>query len=208
MKLFFTRTSPYSRKVRLVIREKGLENRIEEIQVDPYQDDTELQTVNPLGKVPALLLDDGEPLFDSPVICQYLDALTDAHPLVPAADPERWAALRWEALADGITDAAYNLVMEGRRPEQEQSSSWISRWTREIRRALAHCEQRTVELEAGPGLASLAMGAAIGYLEFRLPELLREAERTEKLAFSQLHDWYRAFATRPSMLATRPDQPQ
>jgi len=205
MKLYYTKTSPYSRKVRLVIREKGLEHLVEEIVVDPFRDDPELQAVNPLGKVPALRLDDGETLFDSPVICQYLDGLTELCPLLPAAGWERWSTLRWEALADGIADAAYNMVMERRRPAPEQSPSWIGHWSREIQRALDELERRIPELNGDPTLAQLAVGAAVGYLDFRVPELLYEAQSPQVAAFPRLQTWYETFATRPSMAATRPE---
>ena len=205
MKLYYTKTSPYSRKVRLVISEKGLGDLVEEIQVDPFQEDPVLRSVNPLGKVPALRLDDGEALFDSPVICHYLDALSDGRPLVPAEGWERWAVLRREALADGLADAAYNMVMERRRPAQEQSPSWIDFWSDEIRCGLEDLERRVPEFASGLTLAQIAAGAAIGYLDFRVPELLYEAQRPQVAAFPGLQTWYRAFATRPSMIATRPE---
>lgn len=205
MKLYYTQTSPYSRKVRLVIREKGLEKEIEEILVDPFQDDPELQAMNPLGKVPTLWLDDGTTLFDSPVICEYLDSLADGHSLLPATGRDRWLTMRWQALADGLTDATYNLVMERRRPAEEQSPAWIGHWSREIQRTLEECEEQIAELDGDLGLAQLAVGAAIGYLDFRVPELLYEAECPQVAAFPRLYAWYGDFATRPSMVTTRPE---
>ncbi|QYZ65247.1 MAG: hypothetical protein OI74_07890 [Gammaproteobacteria bacterium (ex Lamellibrachia satsuma)] len=205
MKLYYTQTSPYSRKVRLVIREKGLEKGIEEIVVDPFRDEPELQAINPLGKVPTLQLDDGTTLFDSPVICEYLDGLTEGRLLLPATGQDRWLALRWQALADGMTDVAYSLVMERRRPAEAQSPPWIDQWSREIQRALGKCEHWVAELDGPPGLAQLAVGAAVGYLDFRVPELLYEAECPQVAAFPRLYSWYGTFATRPSMVTTRPD---
>jgi len=206
MKLYYTKTSPYARKVRLVIREKAFEHLVEEILVDPSCDDAELQAVNPLGRVPALRLDDGETLFDSPVICRYLDALPGGRPLLPATGWGQWSALRWEALADGVTDAAYNLVMERRRPAPQQSSSSIGSWSREILRGLGAMEQRIREFGKDPTLAQVAAGAAVGYLDFRVPELLYENQCPQIAAFPRLQSWYQAFATRPSMAATRPEE--
>lgn len=205
MKLYYTQTSPYSRKVRLLIREKGLAQEVEEIVVDPFGDDPELQMMNPLGQVPTLRLNDGATLFDSPVICEYLDSLMQERPLLPMTGGDRWLALRWQALADGMTDAAYNIVMERRRPADTQSPSWIGHWSLEIQRALAECERRVAELDGDPGLAQLAVGAAIGYLDFRVPELLYQTQCPQVAAFPRLHIWYGNFATRPSMVATRPE---
>lgn len=205
MKLYYTKTSPYSRKVRLVVREKGFEHLVEEILVDLIRDDAKLQAVNPLGRVPSLRLDDGETLFDSPVICRYLDALPGGRPLVPATGWEYWSTLRWEALADGVTDAAYSLVMERRRPAPQQSAPAIDAWSREILRGLGAMDQRIGEIGKDPSLAQVAVGAAVGYLDFRVPELLYENQCPQVAAFPRLQTWYQAFATRPSMAATRPE---
>lgn len=208
MKLYYSSTSPYARKVRLAIIEKGLGDLVEEILVDPFQDNLDLRAVNPLRRVPALRLDDGKSLFDSPVICHYLDDLSERCPLVPKTGWGRWSTLRWEALADGLMDAAYNLVMERRRPTPEQSSSWIGHWSAEIRDALDELECHISELDGDPTLAHLAVGAAIGYLDFRLPELLYEAQCPQVAAFPRLQSWYQAFATRLSMTATHPGNRQ
>jgi glutathione S-transferase len=110
-------------------------------------------------------------LFDSPVICRYLDRLDDV-PLISASGWQQWEVLRWEALADGLTDAAYNLVMEQRsRPEQERSPPTMQRWSAEIIRTLQYIETRLETLGDALTLAHIALGAAVGYLEFRLPQL-------------------------------------
>ncbi|HHS84345.1 MAG TPA: hypothetical protein ENK38_05385, partial [Gammaproteobacteria bacterium] len=96
MKLFYSKTSPYSRKVRLVIHEKGLQQAITSVVCNPFDEVPELEAANPLGKVPTLIMDDGASLYDSPVICAYLDTLTPDR-LIPESGRERWNVLRWEA---------------------------------------------------------------------------------------------------------------
>ena len=198
MKLYYSHTSPYSRKVRLLIYEKGLHDQVMQILCNPFDDTAELKAANPLGKIPTLIMDNGEALFDSPVICEYLDCLGTNSRLVPESGQERWQTLRWEALADGMTDAAYNMVMEKRRPEQEQSNKWATLWSEEILRSLHHIEHNLPTLPDQITLAQLALAAAIGYLEFRLPELLTASECV--LAKS----WYAHFKDRESMMETRP----
>jgi len=179
--------------------EKGLDTRIETIPVNVNQPTPDLLAANPLGKIPALLLDNGETLFDSPVICHYLDSLA-APALIPQTGWRHWEVLRWEALADGLTDAAYNLAMEQRsRPETERSPAAMQRWATEITRTLQYMEKQLDSLGTGLTLAHLALGAAIGYLELRLPQLLQDAD------CPQLSDWYRQFRKHPAMQATRPD---
>lgn len=198
MTLFYSPTSPYARKVRLLALEKGLDARITTVTVDVSKPTVELLASNPLGKVPALLLENGEALFDSPVICRYLDRLDDV-PLIPASGWQQWEVLRWEALADGLTDAAYNLVMEQRsRPEQERSPPTMQRWSAEIIRTLQYIETRLETLGDVLTLAHIALGAAVGYLEFRLPQLLQEARCPHIIT------WYAVFRQRPAMLATQP----
>ncbi|MEN9503670.1 MAG: hypothetical protein RI964_2955 [Pseudomonadota bacterium] len=198
MKLFYSPASPYARKVRMLAIETGLDSRIEFVVVDTMTPDAALLNANPLGKIPTLLLDNGEALFDSPVICRYLDSLAAAH-LLPTAGDALWDVLRWEALADGVMDAAYNLVMERRsRPENERSPRTMLRWAIEITRTLQHIETRLPALGTELSLAHIALGAAVGYVEFRLPQILVEA------ACPQLNAWYAAYKTRPAMEMTQP----
>ena len=128
MKLRYSPTSPYVRKVLVCAKERGLDGRIEPVPTNPTDPKTDLAKYNPLVKVPALVLDDGEVLYDSPVICDYLDSLHDSEPLIPAAGPARWAALRQQALADGILDAAILRMIETtRRPEALRWAGWSER---------------------------------------------------------------------------------
>lgn len=198
MRLYYSETSPYARKVRLVVREKGLQDRVEELLCRPFDDPAELIAANPLGKVPALILDQGQCLYDSPVLCAYLDQLTPEPELIPQKGPARWNTLRWEALSDGILDAAYNLVMERRRPEGESSPTWLNRWIGEIGRCLNKVEIDLELLPAQLTLAQLALATALGYLDFRLPDLAWRGGR------EGLGAWYRDFSQRPAMQDTWP----
>lgn len=204
MKLYYSNTSPYSRKVRLVTFEKGLSDQIEEVVVNPFEDNPELNAANPLGKIPALLLDDCSALFDSPLLCRYLDSLSTAPRLIPRDSSEKWQVLRWEALADGMTDAAYNIVMERRRPPAQQSPEWLGRWAADIQRVLQVMEGQIGELGADLTLVHLAVGAAIGYLDLRIPETLYEAACPQPAAYPRLLRWYESFRLRPSMQETEP----
>ena len=203
MKLFYSNTSPYSRKARLVMIEKGLHEQIEEVLVNPFDNNAELKKVNPLGKIPVLVSENSESLFDSPVICRYLDSLPSARPaLIP--DCMQWSISRWEALADGMMDAIYNIVMERRRPVSEQSHSWIARWVADVASVLTEMEAQIGKLDADITLAHIAAGVSVGYLELRLPNLMYESTCPQVAMYPKLLAWYEKMNTRPSMLATRP----
>ena len=202
MKLYYSKTSPYSRKVLLMIHEKGLQQVITSVACNPFEEVRELEAVNPLGKVPSLILDDGSSLYDSPVICAYLDTLTSDRLIAesgPETNSERWNILRWEALCDGVLDAIYNIVMERRRDTQEQSSSWIEQWKTQVIRSLDHMEANIDSLPAQISLAQLSLGATLGYLDFRLSDLDWHNQRPALAA------WYDDFSERDAMKNTRPE---
>ena len=213
MKLYYSNTSPYSRKVRLLIREKGVESLIEEILVNPFGEDSEnkkLLMANPLGKIPTLILDNGTALYDSPVICRYLDSLeslADTNSLITGDDKQQLSILRWEAMADGLTDATYNIAIERKRPANEQSSTWIDRWSSEIKRTLLHIEKHLDEInssgQSNLTLAHLALASAISYLELRFPEGLLESEASQVAVAPKTLAWYKQFKTRPAMQTTQ-----
>ena len=136
MRLRYSPTSPYVRKVSVCAIEFGLAERIERIPTDTLDPKTDLAEHNPLVKVPALVLEDGEVLYDSPVICEYLDSLHDGAKIFPPAGPERWTALRQQALGDGILDAAILCMLETlRRPEALRWRGWIDKQTGKVTRA-------------------------------------------------------------------------
>ena len=167
MKLYITIPSPFARKCRIVAREKGLE--VEEIVADPYANAPELLASNPLVQVPALIAEDGLPLTDSPVICEYLDAIGTGPRLLPDGGRERLSVRRLETLANGALEMGVKLVLEKRRPEHERSPSWIERWTTNMGRALDGLEA------AAPDAGALDMGVitadiAVTWIGFRHPD--------------------------------------
>lgn len=171
MDLIVSPTSPYARKARIARLEKALQSEVQVIEANPLDEDSRSLTRNPLGKVPSLILSDGNVLFDSPVICAYLDAMGEGPELIPSAFEARWPCERAEALADGVMDAAVNMVMEYRRPDAQKSAFWIDRWKTAIFHGLdmmgADLSHRKDEFDIG----AISCAVALGYLDFRLPEL-------------------------------------
>jgi glutathione S-transferase len=199
MKLYMNPASPFARKVRIVIRELDLARLVEEVPVSPQTSD-ELRRFNPLGKIPALVLNDGSTLLDSRVICEYLNELGGGK-FFPGMSvwrevSGRWRALTLQALGDGICDAAVARVYEGRRPEAERSKEAAEKYLAQITRALDALER--ARFNDPPTIGEIAVGCALGYLDFRLPELDWRATRPH------LRDWYETFSQYPSMQATRP----
>jgi glutathione S-transferase len=198
MKLYITVPSPYARKCRIVAREKGLADRLEEIAVDPYANAPELLASNPLVQVPTLIAGDGLPLNDSPVICEYLDAMGSGPRLLPGDGPDRLRVRRLETLANGALEMGVKLVLEKRRPEHERSPSWIERWTANMGRALDGLEA------ASPDASRLDMGVitagvAVTWIGFRHPDYDWRTGRPGLVALQA------ALEARPSFLQTRPD---
>ena len=199
MKLFHSPTSPYVRKVRVTVREKGLTGKVEDVAVNSMEDGTPLLAHNPLSKVPTLLLDDGTALFDSPVICEYLDAQAANPVLIPAKGPERWEVLRHQAMTDGLMDAAFAYVMELRREESERSAMWMARWLGAINRCVDVLEAEIGQLGGAVTLAHIGAGCALGYLDLRYTGIVDWRRDHPALA-----TWYAGFAERPSMQETVP----
>jgi glutathione S-transferase len=205
MKLRFSPTSPFVRKVMVTAIEAGIEKRLEPVATVTTDPLSGLTKDNPLGKVPALILDNGESLYDSPVICEYLDSLHGGHKLFPATGPARWTALRRQALSDGLMDAGVLAMVEGRRPEGERSPGWVAMQKAKVARAVAALETEAERLgdPAGPAdIGTIAVGVAMGYVEFRK---LAEGWRA---THPRLAHWFDAFAKRPSMQATLPQDPK
>lgn len=197
MQLIYAKPSPYSRKVRVTVLEKGLADRVEDIIVSPLEDPAALLEANPLGKVPALRLDDGRCLYDSWVICEYLDSLAPSPRLVPDGGA-RFEVLRRAALADGVLDAAVTARLELLRPEAMRWAPWTDRQRRAIERGLAVMEQDVAALGPAPTLAHIEFAVTLEYLDFRLPEVAWRAGHPALAA------WLGEFSQRPSMRATVP----
>jgi len=173
MKLIASLTSPYARKVRIVLAEKKIECDL--VEDSPWAPDTSVPDYNPLGKVPVLVLDDGTNLFDSRVIVQYLDTVSPVSRLIPETGRQRIAVKRWEALADGVCDAAAAIVIELRRPAKQQSREWIDRQRQKVELGVkglaSDLGERAWCNGEGYSLADIATGCALAYLDFRLPDV-------------------------------------
>lgn len=199
MQLFYSPTSPYARKCRVVARERGLMGDLEEAACNPMEDPAALHASNPLGKVPCLVLDDGMAVFDSPVIAEYLDGLGNAPALIPAAGSARFKVLVAAALAQGMTDSALAITMEGRRPEAQRSPDAVTRWQASIVRGLDEMPDHLQGLPGDLTMGHIACGCLLGYLDLRHGALEWRKGRDALAA------WFAEFNARPAMQETDPN---
>lgn len=173
MKLIMSQASPYARKVRIVAIEKHIE--LELIEDSPSSPDTHVPEYNPLGKIPVLIMDDGETLYDSRVIVEFLDYRTPVHRILSQDHNLRIAARQWEALADGVCDAAVLELVESRRPLEQQSEAWKIRQHQKVERGLQMMSKQLAEnvwcVDDEFGLADIAVGCVLGFLDLRFKEL-------------------------------------
>ncbi len=196
MKLYYGLTSPYARKVLVVLLEKGLEAEI--INTPPLEPNTPLNAVNPLGKIPALITDTGELLVNSPLICAYLNSLASDTPLLQTAGA-KWSIQNLESLGDGIMDAAFSLTMEKNRPAQEQSSFWKERWRGAIERTVSYISSLPELFEEELNIGQISVAIALDYLLFRHPEINWQSQSLD------LTNWHASFSQRPHLKTTHPD---
>jgi glutathione S-transferase len=201
LRLVGSQTSPYVRKVRIVMAEKRIEYNLE--LEDVWSADTRIHESNPLGKVPCLIMEDGGAVFDSRVIVEYLDTMTPVSKLLPPSGRERAEVRTWEALGDGLIDAAILARLEQtQRPPEQQSPAWIDRQMDKVNRALAAMSRGLAEKAWCNGhsysLADIAVGCALGYLDFRFPHI-RWRDTHPNLA-----RLYEKLAARPSFAETQP----
>jgi glutathione S-transferase len=201
MKLIGSLTSPYVRKVRIVFLEKKVDVDLEIDNV--WAADTKIAQSNPLGKVPCLILDDGEAIYDSRVIAEYADALSPVSKLIPGDNRERATVKTWEALADGVLDASILARLEMTwKPEDQRSSAWVDRQTEKIQNSL----RQMSELLGGNAwchsnqmtLADISVGCALGYLLFRFPNIKWQAQ------YPNLDRLYEKLLQRSSFIETEP----
>jgi glutathione S-transferase len=201
MKLFHSPTSPYVRKVMVIAIEKGLDGQIEKIptSVTPLKREGDLPAKNPIGKVPCLLTDDGRALFDSPVICAYLDSLK-APALIPDDSKGRFASMTLEALADGLLDAGILLRYEATlRPEEKRWQPWIDGQMAKIMGVIDALENTYGEQLAGPlTMGQIAVACALGWFDFRFGHVDWRKDHPKVAAFAA------KMADRPSIKATTP----
>ena len=199
MLLRHSHTSPFVRKVTVLLHETGLTGRVALETVDGWSEPHALTADNPMSMVPTLVRDDGSSLFDSPVICEYLDGLHTGPRLVPAEGEARWRVLREQALADGILDCAVLIFMETvKRPPELRWDWWVELKRRAIVRSLDWLEHNAAELERPVDLGLISIGVALAYLD------LRGAVGDWRPGRPALATWHAAFAARPSMIATAP----
>lgn len=203
MKLIGSLTSPYVRKVRVVMAEKKLDYDF--VLENVWADDTQIQVHNPLGKVPCLIMEDSGSLFDSRVIVEYLDTLSPVGRLIPQQSRDRAATKCWEAIGDGVLDAAIAIHIEThRRPAELRSEDWISRQYQKISVALESMDKSLDDQPFCMGvnfsLADVAVGCALGYLDLRFPQLDWRADH------SNLQRLDEKLQSRPSFVSTLPPQ--
>lgn len=203
MKLIGASASPYVRKVRIVMAEKKLDYQF--VQENVWADDTTIAASNPLGKVPCLVMEGGEAVFDSRVIVEYLDTLSPVGKLIPAQGRERAEVKTWEALADGVMDAGVLARLEAtwaHRKDSERSQAWIDRQLRKVNDGVKSMSQGLGDKPYCSGihlsLSDIAAGCALGWLEFRFPEIGWRAEHPN---LGKLMD---KLMQRPSFADTRP----
>ena len=201
MKLFYSPASPYVRKVMVLLHETGLEPNVERIAVpvSPVQANADVQKQNPLAKIPAFITDAGETLYDSPVICEYLDAQAGGGKFFPPAGPRRWTALRRQALGDGILDAAILVRYEGTiRPEARRWDDWSRGQWQKVEAGIAEIEREAAAFGDTFDIGTIALCCALGYLDLRFSDRQWRAKAPKTVA------WMQKFAERPSMKKTAP----
>jgi glutathione S-transferase len=198
MKLRYSSASPFVRKVLVFAHETGLAGQIECIKTDVWADGSDIVKDNPLGKIPALVTPDGT-FIGSALCCEYLDSLHGGPRLIPAETPQRWSALQRHSLADGIIEAAVAYIVESiRRPEALVYAGMQERQRAKILRALDRIEATAGQAGGAVDLAAITLGCALGYLDFRHPNI------DWRLSRPALASWFAAFDERTSMRATKP----
>lgn len=195
MKLFYSPTSPYVRKVATCALACGLEGRIEQVSTNPWDSPAALLAQNPLSKVPCLVTEDGVALFDSPVICEYLNDI-GAGTLFPPPGAARWRALKLQAIGDGIADAAILRRLESSRPQEEARTGVMERYHAAVTRALDLLE-RDPPLDH-MDIGTISVACALGYLDFRF------AHEDWRPGRPTLERWYAAISERAEIKATKP----
>ena len=197
MKLFYSHASPYARKIRVLLRELKLESRVAEVLADPLANEPGFLAANPLGKIPCLILDDGQSLYDSDVIAQFLLELAGERDRFLGGG-RRW---HWEKLhshACGLMDAAVALRIEKTKPAEQQSPLWGERHRQALSRRLAYLETEWPAVPAGAHMLALVAACVLAYLDFRHPDIEWRG------GCPRLAAWFAEFSARPSFQETQP----
>ena len=202
MKLWYSPASPFVRKCLIVAHERDLTDRIEIMDASANVVDPDMRIVesNPAGKIPTMLLEDGQVLFDSRVICAWLDTLHDGKKLMPRSGAKRFEIMTLEALGDAIMDAAVsNRYETALRPPEYQWKAWSDGQMGKVKASLDQLEKQWIRsLGRNPNMGSIAVAAALGYLDFRYPDLNWRRGRPK------LTRWFKRFGERPSFMETEP----
>jgi glutathione S-transferase len=202
MKLISSLTTPYGRKVRIVLAEKHLDAA--SLDENVWAADTKVPLYNPLGKIPVLILDDGTALYDSRVIVEYLDGAAPGTRLIPENNRERAMVKRWEALGDGIADAGIAVFLERKRPPETQGQEWMTRQLGKIESGIAFAARELVDRKFCNGdtfsLADISLACALLWCEFRLPEI------NWRETYPNLRAWIQRIESRPEFIATQPQK--
>ncbi len=205
MKLRYSPTSPYVRKISVTIIELGLEDDVTNVPTNVWDAECDIANDNPLGKVPTLVADDGKAIYDSPVIVEFLESLASADKnirLIPPSGDMRWKVLRLQALADGVLDAAILKFLELRRSENERSAAWMKRQESVIERGYAALDREAASFaDGGIDIGQISTACLLGWYEFRFPGFSWRGD------CPSLSRWFDTFSTRPSMQKTGPKEP-
>ena len=201
MKLYYSTTSPFVRKVNVLAIEVGLDKQIEWVTTNPWQAEDELTAENPLSKIPTLITDSEKVIYDSRVICEYLDSLHDGNKMIPTEGESRWQVLRLQALADGILEAGILRFLERKRSAEQQSEDFDSMQKNSVERGLNYLENTVSDWGSNLDLGVLSVACTLGWLDFRFANDNWRANR------SKLTKWHESFSKRPSMINTIPTDP-
>ena len=196
MKLLITPPSPFARKARIVILEKGLQDICEIVPVDLNQDFEHIRAVNPLGKIPALIRDDASPLVDSKVICEFLDSLNPKSNVLPPVGPARWDVLQNQAIADGLADAGVVMLVHKRLIGGDLPEIAIARHMDAMVRSLDNMEAQVESFGTAFDLGQISYVSALDWIDFRYPDIAWKTGRPN------LSAWYASIQERPSIKAT------
>lgn len=202
MKLYYSSTSPFVRKVNVFAIEVGLDKNIEWVSTNPWQAEDKLTAENPLSKIPTLVTDDGQIIYDSRVICEYLDTLHDGNKLHPQSGAARWEALRLQALADGILESGIARFLEKKRVAELQSNDWDTLQKKSVERGLDSLEISASDWSTKLDIGALSIACVLGWLDFRF------ADEDWRVNRPKLDSWFKTFSIRPSMVKTVPFAPE
>jgi len=199
MKGYATVSSPFARKVRVAAIETGQADLIEWRMLSREERPKVIPPINPLGKVPTVVLDSGEALYDSPVICAYVDSLHGGAKLIPPESAERWEVLRREALGDGLAEAVVAVAQESQKSPDLRSQRVIERQGAKVAAALAALDDEADAFRDPPSMGEIAAACALGYMEYR------GVAADWRGRYGRLAGWYAKVLERPSFAQTMPD---